>query len=154
LEKIPMHRHRFMQSRFIGVLIFVIFSGGLGIPAALGAETTHYTGHYETPASKTDWSFSLDITQTGSKATVSFSASMADGSGAAPDGDGEGKVDKAGALRFTFTDSFGNQGTGILVAGKDGYHLEMNVSKTVEPRALLFYQDILLVKKADKPSSS
>lgn len=145
-----MHRHRFMQSRFIGVLIFVIFSGGLGILAALGAETTHYTGHYETPTSKTDWSFSLDVTQKGSKATVSFSAGMADGSGAAPDGDGNGKVDAKGALRFTFSDSFGNEGTGVLVAGKDGYHLTMNVTKAVEPRALQFYQDLLLVKKAAK----
>jgi hypothetical protein len=142
----------FMNSRCIGLLIASIFWAWLCVPAAL-ASAPNYTGHYETPASKTDWSFSLDVTQTGSKATITFSAGMADGSGAAPDGDGGGKLDAKGALQFTFKDSFDNEGTGTLVAGKNGYQLTMNVTKGVEPRALVFYQEIILIKKSDKPAS-
>jgi len=142
-----------VNSRSVGLLIFSIFSGWLCAPAALAA-APNYTGHYETPASQTDWAFSLDVTQTGTKATISFSAGMADGSGAAPDGGGEGKVDKNGTLHFTFQDSFDNEGTATLTAGKDGYHLSMTVTKAVDSRALRFYDDLLLVKKSDKPSSS
>jgi hypothetical protein len=137
----------------VGLLTLSILWGWLGVPTAL-ASAPNYTGHYETPATKTDWAFSLDVRQTGTKATISFSAGMADGSGAAPDGDGDGKVDTKGALHFTFKDSFENEGTAILTAGKDGYHLAMTVTKAVDPRALPFYDDLLLVKKSDKPSSS
>ena len=69
----------------------------------------NFTGHYELADTTSDRSISLDITQTGIKAAISFSAAMNDGSGAAPDGDGIGKVNKAGVLRFTFTDSFNNE---------------------------------------------
>ncbi len=142
-----------MNFRCGGLLISSIFLGWLGVPAAVAA-TPNFTGHYETPAAKTDWAFSLDVAQTGTQATISFSAGMADGSGAAPDGDGDGKVEKDGALHFTFKDSFDNEGTAVLSAGKDGYHLAMTVTKAVDPRALQFYDDLLLVKKSDKPSSS
>jgi hypothetical protein len=136
----------------LGVLLLLwsMFS----LSTALAAGTTNYTGHYQTPDSKTDWSFSLDVAQTGSKASVSFSAGMADGSGAAPDGNGDGKIDAKGALRFTFSDSFGNEGTGVMVSAKDGYHLSMNVTKAVEARALRYYGDLPLVKTSNKPSSS
>ncbi len=147
------HTVGFVNFRCSGRLISSFFLAWLGVTAAL-ASTTNYTGHYETPAAKTDWSFSLDVTQTGTKATISFSAGMTDGSGAAPDGDGDGKVDTNGALHFTFKDSFDNEGTAILTAGKDGYHLAMTVTKAVDPRALQFYDDLLLLKKSDKPSSS
>jgi hypothetical protein len=147
------HTVGFVNFRCVGRLIFSIFWGGLSGSAAVAA-TPNFTGHYEAPAAKTDWSFSLDVTQTGTKATISFSAGMTDGSGAAPDGDGDGKVDTNGALHFTFKDSFDNEGTAILTAGKDGYHLAMTVTKAVDPRALQFYDNLLLLKKSDKPSSS
>jgi hypothetical protein len=136
------------KSHCAGLGVFLILWSVFSVSSALASGTTNYTGHYQTPDSKTDWSFSLDVTQTGSKAAVSFSAGMADGSGAAPDGGGDGKIDAKGALRFTFSDSFGNEGTGVLVKGKDGYHLSMNVTKGVEPRAFIFYDEIVLVKKS------
>jgi hypothetical protein len=140
---------RLTKNHWVGTGALLILWSVLGVSVAL-AGTTNYTGHYETPASKTDWSFSLDVTQTGSKATVTFSAGMADGSGAAPDGGGDGKIDAKGALRFKFSDSFGNEGAGVLTKGKDGYHLSMNVTKEVESRAMIFYDDIVLVKKAGR----
>jgi hypothetical protein len=116
------------------------------------AEVIDYTGHYELTNSNADWVFTIDITQTGSKAAISFSASMVDGSGAAPDGDGEGVVGKDGVLTFKFKDSFNNEGTGTLVSGKDGYHLKMDMTTVVESRPLRFYGDVLLKKTANKPS--
>ena len=58
------------------VVIFALTSA-----AGAGPEAINYTGHYELADAHSDQSFSLDITQTGSKADVSFSAAMADGSG-------------------------------------------------------------------------
>jgi hypothetical protein len=130
----------------------------LAIGAALGlagarADAINYTGHYELADPKADYTFSLDVTQTGSSANLSFSAGMADGSGAAPDGDGKGGVGADGTLTFTFKDSFDNAGSGTLVSGKDGYHLKLNPVTVADARALHFYGDVLLKKTADKPAS-
>jgi hypothetical protein len=65
------------------------------------ADEVNYTGHYELADAKADYSFSLDITQTGPGFQLTFLAGMADGSGAAPDGGGQGQVDANGALKFT-----------------------------------------------------
>ncbi len=122
---------------------------------AMGANAgkIDYTGHYELTGSHDDRVFTLDITQTGAKAVLSFSASMTDGSGAAPDGDGQGEVDDAGVLKFKFTDSFGNAGKATLVSSPGGYLLRMDTATVADPRPLRFYGDVMLKKTADKPSS-
>jgi hypothetical protein len=122
---------------------------------AVGANpAVNYTGHYEMANSHGNLTFSLDITQTGSTADISFSASMADGSNASPDGDGKGDVAAGGVLTFKFKDSFGNEGVGTLVAVPNGYHLDMEMTKVLESRAVHFYGNIQLKKTANKPSSS
>jgi hypothetical protein len=138
-------RRRWMQ-------ILLVLSAGLlgGVEAQAG--TVNYTGHYELADAKADYVFSLNVTQTGTKADVSFSASMADGSGAAPDGDGKGDVDAHGTLQFKFKDSFANEGTGTLTSSADGYHLKMDPTTTVDPRAVRFYGDVLLKKTSGKPA--
>jgi len=120
--------------------------------ARADAPAIDFTGHYELADTKSDHVFSLDVTQTGPKAELSFSASMVDGSGAAPDGEGSGQIDKTLVLRFTFKDSFDNEGTGTLKRDKDGFHLKLDATKVVEPRPLRFYGDVLLKKTANKPS--
>jgi hypothetical protein len=117
------------------------------------ADTMNYNGHYELAEAKADHSFSLDVTQTGSHAELSFSAAMNDGSGAAPDGGGSGEVDAAGAIKFAFKDSFDNTGGGTLVLGPDGYHLKLDPTTVADSRPLRFYGDVLLKKTADKPSA-
>jgi hypothetical protein len=114
------------------------------------ADQANFTGHYELADKNGGQSFSLDVTQTGAQAEISFSAAMADGSGAAPDGDGKGGVDKSGVLAFTFKDSFDNEGTGTLQAEKGRYHLTLTTTKVTEPRALRFYGDVLLRKTSNK----
>ena len=122
--------------------------------AGARADLVNFTGHYELADAHADHAFSFDVTQTGSRVTISFSAGMADGSGAAPDGDGKGTVDKTGVLTFKFKDSFDNEGTGSFARGKDGYHLSLDATTVVESRPLRFYGDVVLKKTADKPSSS
>jgi hypothetical protein len=117
------------------------------------ADAVNYTGHYELADAKAGYSFSLDITQTGSGFQLTFLAAMADGSGAAPDGGGQGKVDTDGTLKFTFKDSFDNAGSGTLIFAKDGYHLSLDPTTVADSRALPLYADALLKKTADKPAS-
>ena len=132
--------------------ILAIFCALLGLTGAR-ADAVNYTGHYELADAKADYSFSLDVTQMGSGFQLTFLAAMADGSGAAPDGGGQGKVDVNGALQFTFTDSFNNAGSGTLVSAKDGYHLTLDPTTVTDSRALRLYGDALLKKTADKPAS-
>ena len=80
---------------FAGIVTAFAILGTIGAHASPPAPT--YTGHYELANLHADQSFSLDVKQTGSKADLSFTAAMADGSGAAPDGDGKGQVNKAAA---------------------------------------------------------
>lgn len=143
-----------MKKYNLAILTFAILLGGVGntsfsAPTSLSASS--FSGHYELADEKADRSFSLDVTQTGSSADLFFSAAMADGSGAAPDGDGHGKIDAGGVLSFTFKDSFDNEGSGTFESKKDGYHLHLNVTKVIEPRPLRFYGDVLLKKTSSKP---
>ena len=111
---------------------------------------TNYSGHYELADVKAGRTFSLEVTQTGSRAKISFSAAMADGSGVAPDGTGKGRVED-GVLSFAFKDSFNNEGTCTLESRNDGYHLSMTVIKVVDPSPFHFYGNVLLKKIPDKP---
>jgi hypothetical protein len=94
--------------------------------------------------------FSLAVKQTGSRADVFISAEMADGSGAAPDGMGKGRVED-GVLSFTFKDSFKNEVAGTLESAENGYHLSLTVSKVVDPSPFHFYGNVLLKKVSDRP---
>jgi hypothetical protein len=60
--------------------------------------------------------FQLSLEQKGSDVSVFFSAAHNDGSGAAPEADGKGKVTSKGTVEFTWEDSFKNSGTGPLSA--------------------------------------
>jgi hypothetical protein len=137
------------RSRVLSLLALLGVLAGLARAAGPG---TDYSGHYLLADAQADSEFTLDVTQTGAKAEVSFSADMKDGSGAAPDGGGQGEINAMGALKFTFTDSFGNQGTGLLSRDQAGYRLKLDVATVVETRALRFYGDMLLKKTSNKPA--
>jgi len=109
------------------------------------SKAINYSGHYEVAAIKSDRSFSLDVKQKprDDDATISFSAAMTDGSGAAPDATGKGEVDD-GVLSFKFKDSYDNEGTGTLVLKNHAYHLTLTVTKVVDFAPLHFYGGMLL----------
>ena len=132
-------------------MVVVVVAALFGTLFGHAASTeTNYNGHYELADAKAGRTFSLEVKQTGSRADVSFSAAMADGSGAAPDGAGKGRVED-GLLSFAFKDSFNNEGTCTLVSKKGGYHLSMTVTKVVESRPFHFYGNVLLKKTSNKP---
>jgi hypothetical protein len=130
------------------VVIAAALFGTLSVHA--DSAKINYSGHYELADAKAARTFSLEVKQTGSRANVSFSAAMADGSGAAPDGTGKGRVED-GVLSFDFKDSFNNEGTCTLESRTDGYHLSMTVIKVIDPGPFHFYGNVLLKKTSDKP---
>jgi len=120
---------------------------------AADPEAASYTGHFEL-AKRSKAPFALDVTQKGHTATTSFSAANEDGSGAAPDGDGDGALNAKGELEFKWTDTFDNAGTATLRRDGKLFHLSMKVSKAVDPRALKFYGEITLKRLSMKPEMS
>jgi hypothetical protein len=141
-------RVRTLGLRMVLALIVAALFGAFSAHAA--STETNYNGHYELADVKAARTFSLVVRQTGSKADVSFSAAMADGSGTAPDGMGKGRVED-GVLSFAFKDSFNNEGTCTLESRQDGYHLSMTVTKVVDPGPFHFYGNVLLKKTSNKP---
>jgi hypothetical protein len=111
------------------------------------------TGHYEF-AKKSNSPLSFDVLQKGKTAATSFSAAHSDGSGAAPDGDGEGTVNAKGELEFKWTDTFDNAGTGVLRHEGKLYHLTLKPTKVADPRAVVFYGEITLKRTSTKPQMS
>ena len=122
------------------VFLLLTFCSG-----ALAAEKSaiDFTGHYQL-AKSSKAAFALDVEQKGKTATISFSAAHQDGSGAAPDGDGQGRLNARGELEFKFSDSFENTGTATLRRDGNSFRLLMEMTKVVEPRAVVFYGDLLL----------
>jgi hypothetical protein len=118
----------------------------LTVGALNGAASTapaDYTGRYEMADTKAGRAFLLNVAQNGSRATVSFSAAMSDGDGAAPQASGKGRI-RHGVLTFAFKDSFNNEGDCTLTPGEKGYALSMTLTKVAEPKPLHFYGDMLL----------
>jgi hypothetical protein len=131
----------------------VLLAGLFAVPAsAAPAPKPDFNGSYELAGKRTDRVFSLVVQLNGRRAKISFSASMADGSGAAPDAEGSGKI-VDGALSFKFKDSFDNEGTCKLqfLPATDLYQLDMVVTKVVEPSPLHFYGTLQLKKTSDRP---
>jgi len=126
-------------------MLLGMFPGG-----AAAAAQADYSGHYEMISPKAARTFLLDVKQTGSRADVSFSAAMADGSGASPEGVGKGRVED-GILSFEFKDNFNNEGTCTFESRPDGYRLSMTIIKVVAPGPFHFYGTVLLKKIPDKP---
>ena len=108
-----------------------------------------FTGHYEL-AKKGDSVFSLDVQQKGKTATIAFSASNMNGSGAAPDGDGEGTLNAKGELAFKWTDSFFNSGTAVLRRDGKRFLLSMEPIKVEDSRSMVHYGDLVLKRTSTK----
>jgi len=141
-------RNRFLTCALRAVVVAAALFGAISGHAA--STETNYNGHYELADGKANRAFSLEVKQTKSRAEVSFSAAMTDGSEAAPDGSGKGRIED-GVLSFKFKDSFNNEGTCTLESGKHGYQLNMVVTKVVDPRPFHFYGTVLLKRTSTKP---
>ena len=133
-----------------GVLVLV--AEFLATTPAHAAPPPSYNGSYELSGNRTDRQFSLEVRQSGARAKIDFSAAMTDGSGAAPDAEGQGEIED-GVLSFKFKDSFDNEGTCTLQPSHGGYRLAMVVTKVVESSPLHFYGTLLLKKVSERTIS-
>jgi hypothetical protein len=120
--------------------------------ARASATPPSFTGQYDLVNPKLGRTFLLDVKQTGSRATVSFVAKMADGSGGS-EGAGKGRLDD-GVLSFDFTDKLKNEGSGTLTFTKAGYTLSLTVLKVVDVSTFHFYGNLLLKRTTDMPRQS
>lgn len=145
------------------MMCFVVLSrsGWLALVAALLAvavsplqadSPSNFGGSYELAGQRSDRQFSLEVRQSGSRVKIDFTAAMADGTGAAPDAEGDGKIEN-GVLSFRFKDSFDNEGRCRLQPNHGVYQLDMVVTKVVEPSPLHFYGTLLLKKTSDRTIS-
>jgi len=73
------------------------------------------------------------------KFSLSLMAAHPDANGAAPDGNGEGRVDHDGVLHFTYEDSFANKGKGTFRRTGKGYLLSIQIDQVEDTRCLVFY---------------
>ena len=132
--------------------VIILLLGLASMVHAADAPASDFTGHYELVKSA-KIAFSLDVQQKGKSASVSFSASHVDGSGAAPDGDGKGTINAKGELKFEWTDSFVNSGSAVLRRDGKTFRLSMDPTKVTEPRALVLYDDFVLKRTSAKPQT-
>lgn len=86
----------------------------------------------------------VTITQSGEEPEITFQAAHVDGHGAAPDGSGTGRVGNDGVFRFSFSDSFNNEGAGTFRRAGGRFALSMKLQEVAEPRCLPFYRDFIL----------
>ncbi|MCE9610008.1 MAG: hypothetical protein K8R23_07340 [Chthoniobacter sp.] len=119
-------------------------------PAAKAPATPKdFSGRYERSGDGKSV-FILHVRQTGANAEIEFSASRADGTGAAPEGNGTGALNEKGELACDFEDSFGNKGTAVLRTSRGNFQLSLTAVKVAEPRAVKFYGDISLRRTPDR----
>ncbi len=108
-----------------------------------------FTGHYELSGdAKTV--FILIIRHSGATAEMEFSAGRADGTGAAPDGNGKGILNDKSELEFTFDDSFGNKGTAVFKKTGATFQLAMKAATIADPRAAKLYGTLTLKRTAER----
>ena len=132
---------------FLGLLFTLFSSGDAAEPKAVS-----FAGKYE-GVMRGKSAFELEVEKTPDGFTVSFSAANDDGSGAAPDGGGVGKLNARGELEFTFEDSFGNKGRGVLKSDAKGHVLAIDITDVVEPRAIVHYGQRRMKRIAARASS-
>ena len=94
--------------------------------------------------------FQMSLERSGNTVSVWFSAGKNDGSGAAPEGQGKGKVSGKGVLEFKFEDSFNNAGTGTITRSGDDVTVSLKTTRVAEPRCLEFYRQNMHLKRVGK----
>jgi hypothetical protein len=115
-----------------------------------GADSANWTGEY------TDKNFlggsavfQLDIAQSGSAWQVTFDAVHKDAHGAAPEGEGPGKI-SGNTLQFQWKDTFSNSGTGTITRAGDDIIVSLKPTHVVGARCLVFYKQNMRLKRAKK----
>ncbi len=122
------------------LLIPIMFAACAGI--VLADAKPDLTGSYVHKSGSDREAISISVTveaKADGKFMFSLMAAHPDAHGAAPDGEGEGSIDRDGVFHFTFEDSFSNKGTGTFRRTRKGYLLSIRIDQVKEPRCLEFY---------------
>lgn len=90
----------------------------------------------------------LNILQEGETISIDFDAVYNDGHGCAPQGSGSAKIADKNTLKFTFTDSANNSGTGTIKRVGDGVILSLKPTRVADPKCVVFYADNVRLKPA------
>ena len=131
-------------------ILVVMLAAILPTLAHASGVPVNYAGHYELVDHHPERVFTLDLSQSGTRVHVTFSAADPGDPVAKPTGEGQGRVNGRGILEFTFKDNFANEGTATLAPANDRYRVEMRITKFVDPAPLHFYGALLLKKTPDK----
>jgi len=91
--------------------------------------------------------FHLSIEQSKEAIQVSFDAAYVDAHGAAPDGQGPGKMTGKDTLQFKWEDSFNNSGTGTIRRNANSIAVSMKTTRIVDSRCLVFYGENMRLKR-------
>ncbi len=137
-----------MNTRCGALFVSIVLLMAIG-PAA--AEAPNFAGEYADKKFLNGQAvFQMSLERSGNTVSVWFSAGKNDGSGAAPEGQGKGKVSGKGVLEFKFEDSFNNAGTGTITRSGDDVTVSLKTTRVAEPRCLEFYQQNMHLKHVGK----
>jgi hypothetical protein len=132
-----------LSPKHICVLLLLV----LGIHTSLAVGPESFAGEWADKHYHGNSVFQLSVEQSGNGVSIFFNANRSDGGGADPEGNGKGKV-SGGAVQFTWTDSFGNAGTGtIRKSGADAI-LSIKATHVADSRCMMYYGDNIRLKPA------
>ena len=113
------------------------------------AKDSNWTGNYTDKKYLNGQAvFQLNILQEGETISVDFDAVYNDGHGCAPQGSGPAKAVDKNTLKFTFTDSSNNAGSGTIKRAGDGVILSIKATRVADPRCVVFYGENIRLKPA------
>jgi hypothetical protein len=129
---------------FIAMICLVVSTGRAAGPA-------NFAGEYaDKKFLNGQGVFQMSLEQNGNNVSVFFSAAHNDGSGAAPEADGTGKVTSQGTVEFKFDDNFKNLGTGTIKRAGDDVIVSIKTSRVADARCLEFYKENMRLKRVKK----
>ncbi|HEX4667152.1 MAG TPA: hypothetical protein VH207_11170 [Chthoniobacterales bacterium] len=85
--------------------------------------------------------FQLNVVQEAETISVDFNGVYNDGHGCAPHGNGPAKVVDQNTLKFTFTDSAGDSGTGTIKRDASGVLLSIKPGRIADRHCTVFYRE-------------
>lgn len=90
--------------------------------------------------------FQFNILQEGETISIDFDAAYNDGHGCAPQASGTAKAEGKDTLKFTFSDSSNNSGTGTIRRVSDGVIVTLKSTRIADPKCVVFYGENIRLK--------
>ncbi|MGI8957153.1 MAG: hypothetical protein ACR2II_09605 [Chthoniobacterales bacterium] len=118
------------------------------LPVSLPAGETNWTGNYTDKKNFNGQAvFQLNILEEKGAISVDFDAAYNDGQGCAPQASGPAQIVDKNTLRFIFTDSSNNAGTGTISRSGEGVKISINPMRVADARCVDFYgKDVRLAR--------